>query len=1521
MTRRASAPSLLVADTERDECGVGFVASLRGEKSRTLVEDALTLLVRLSHRGAAGADPRTGDGAGILLQLPHRFFKKEGKRIGIEMPRRRRYAVGQLFLPRDPATRAVLERLIEDIVVEEGQQVLGWRDVPVGETDLGQLARDSMPVMRQLYIARRRLVPAAFERKLFVIRKRILNRVLAHGLDPLGQFHVASLSAETIVYKGMLLPRQLGELYPDLSDPDMVSSLAVVHSRFSTNTAPTWDRAQPMRMLAHNGEINTLRGNVNWMRARRSLLKTSKLDRPLDDLWPILVPGTSDSAHFDAMLELLVLGGRSLPHAMMMMIPEAWEQDSEIDDARRAFYQYASSLVEPWDGPAAMCFTDGTLLGATLDRNGLRPARWCLTDDDRVILASEAGALEVDPARIVKKGRLRPGRMLLCDLEEGKLLEDDEVKREIASRFPYRRWIGKHHSTFEMLPRAERPAPPSAEELLRLQRAFGWTDEDIFTILVPMAEGAGEPVGSMGNDTPLAVLSDRSPSLFDSFHQLFAQVTNPPIDPLREALVMSTSIAIGPDGNSFEETPEHCHQIALPGPILRNGELAKLAAVDQGVFEARRLSTLYARDAGAAGLEAAVLALCDEAVAAVDDGANILILSDRGVDESRVPIPALLALSAVHQRLVRDGIRMLTGLVVESAEVREVHHVACLIGYGAAAVNPWLALDAIRELALGGHLKASGPSAVMEESHAQRAYVEALRAGLKKVMSKMGISTLQSYCGAQIFEAVGVAPDLVEQHFTGTPSRIGGIGFAELHEDVLARHARGFGELVRVNPASSTLPTGGVYQFRRDGELHRWAPKTVHLLQKSARTGDADAFAELCARADEEDRPTTLRGLLEIDFGQAAAVPLEEVEPAAEIVKRFVTGAMSFGSISPEAHETLAIAMNRIGARSNSGEGGEEPERARVDEHGDTRKSAIRQVASGRFGVTAEYLVNAIDLQIKMAQGAKPGEGGQLPGRKVDARIARVRHTTPGTTLISPPPHHDIYSIEDLSQLIYDLQVVNPGARISVKLVAAVGIGPIAAGVAKAGAGCVVVAGFEGGTGAAPLSSLRHAGLPWELGLAEAQQALVEQGLRGRVRLQVDGGIRTPRDVVIAALLGAEELGLATAALVAEGCVMQRKCHLNTCSVGVATQDPALRAKFPGKPEHVITYFMQVAEGVRALLARLGCRSFDEAVGRVELLRRRPDEALAGAAPRAKMVDLGALLAVPVAAVGAGAAEGSAARRSAKAQRKDIADHLDHQMRAEAGAVLEQGAPSVVIERRVTNVDRAVGSGIGGDVARRFGDAALDEDSIVLKLEGSAGQSLGAFLPRGVSIQLAGEANDGVGKGLSGGKIVLAPPAGSRFRPEENVILGNNALYGATSGELFASGIAGERFAVRNSGAVAVIEGCGDHGCEYMTGGAVVVLGATGRNFAAGMTGGTAWVFDAEGALAARLNRQDAIAAPLGDGDTSPLRALLKRHLALTKSPLAGRLLDDWEAARRHFLVVRPKGAEAQKPQPLRVVA
>ncbi len=1472
---------------EKDSCGMGFVAHLRGEKSRAIIEQALEVLFRLKHRAATGADPLTGDGAGILLQLPHRFFKREGLQLGFDMPRRRCYGVAQVFLPRERLAREACERVLEAVVQEQGQSLIGWRDVPVDASKCGPLAASVLPVMRQLYIGRRRMVPSAFERKLFVIRKLAENRVRETNADPSGRFHIASCSAETIVYKGLLLPEQLPQFYGDLTAPDMVSGIALVHSRFSTNTFPTWDLAQPFRFIAHNGEINTVQGNRNWMHSRRSLLHSSKFGVPLDALHPIIVPGKSDSAQFDNMLELLVLSGRSLPHAMMMMIPEAWDghtsmpgggepssaelrSASGMDDARRAFYEFNSSLMEPWDGPAAIAFSDGHMVGATLDRNGLRPARYLVTHDDRVILASEAGVLDV-PAELVKRrGRLQPGRMFLVDTVEGRIVEDAEVKDEIARRWPYRKWLDRNVFTFDELPAAEPPAAPRGEELAQLTRAFGYTDEDFELVLAPMARDGHEATGSMGQDAPLAVLSDRSPPLFDYFHQLFAQVTNPPIDPLREQLVMSLATSIGPDGNTLEETPEQCHRLSLPGPILTNEQTARVKAMhDLGVFEPRVMPALYGVGES---LDVAVEKLCDAAVVAVEEGADLLILSDRGVSASRLPIPSLLALSAVHQRLVRDGIRRHTGLLVETGEAREVHHFALLIGYGAAAINPYLALDAVADTA---------PDAVPN-------FVKAVNEGLLKVMSKMGISTVQSYRGAQIFEAVGLDKALVDRHFGGTPSRLGGVGLAELDREVRERHARGF------EADDLALPvTGGIYQWRRRGERHFWNPATVAKLQAATRANSVELFREYERLADEEGRtPGLLRGLLDVKV-DAVPVPLDEVEPARELVKRFVSGAMSFGSISAEAHETLAIAMNRLGARSNSGEGGEEPRRYVRDPNGDSRRSAIKQVASARFGVTTRYLVEADELQIKIAQGAKPGEGGQLPGHKVDERIAKVRWATPGVTLISPPPHHDIYSIEDLAELIYDLQAVNPAARVSVKLVAEAGVGTVAAGVAKAGAGGVTVSGYEGGTGAAPLSSIKHAGLPWELGLAEAQQVLVMNGLRERVRLQVDGGLRTSRDVIVAALLGADEFGMATASLVAQGCVMLRKCHLNTCSVGIATQDPRLREHFKGTPEDVVAFFMLIAEGVRGWLAQLGARTLEEVVGRVERLAVRGDLSSpagrgpeCGSAPdgrsavhwKAARLDLGALVAPP---------QGSGARSCRVPQKKDVSDHFDVRQ-------LTSGV--------VSNTHRAVGAMLSGERVRK-----RVTDPVHVKLRGSAGQSFGAFLSSGVTLELEGEANDYVGKGLSGGRIVVYPSPYGRLTAEENVIAGNTLLYGATEGEAYFAGIVGERFCVRNSGATAVVEGVGDHGCEYMTGGTVLVLGPTGRNFAAGMSGGTAYVLDRAGTFAQHCNRGMVELESLSDReDVERVRELIERHVRLTRSVLGRRLLDEWEKTRAAFVKVMP---------------
>ncbi|HUS63285.1 MAG TPA: glutamate synthase large subunit [Kofleriaceae bacterium] len=1472
-------------DTERDACGVGFVAHIQGHKSHEIVEQALEVLRRLSHRAATGSDPETGDGAGILLQIPHRFFKREGLRLGFDMPRRRGYGVGMVFLPADPAQRRACEAVLEEVVAEEGQRLIGWRDVPIEERQVGRIARRVLPVMRQVYVARRRLVPSAFERKLYVIRKLTENRIRERGIDPDGRFHVASLSAETIVYKGLLLPGRLSQFYPDLNDPDFVAAIAVVHSRFSTNTFPTWDLAQPFRYIAHNGEINTVQGNRNWTNARRSLLESGKFGGRLDRLFPIIVPGKSDSAQFDNMLELLHLGGRTVPHAMMMMIPEAWENNPQMERERADFYRYASTLMEPWDGPAAIVFSDGHLVGATLDRNGLRPARYVVTADDRVILASEAGVIDVPAHQVREKGRLRPGRMFLVDTVAGKILPDDEVKREVASRFPYGRWL--HDNSFELSeldPADTEEHAITGDTLRRLQRAFGYTHEDLRLLVAPMAEDGKEPVGSMGTDTPLAVLSDQAPSLFAYFHQLFAQVTNPPIDPIREAMVMTLETTLGPDGNTFEETPEQCHSLRIPGTILLNRELEAIARVaETGVFDPTRLDMTYEGD----DLGAAVDRLCAAVVEAVDDGHNILILSDRKVGPARRPIPALLGLSAVHQHLTRLGIRMQAGLVIETGDAREVHDFALLIGYGAAAVNPYLALDTVRGMARAGEL-----GKVTDPDEAERRYVGAIKEGLLKVMSKMGISTVQSYRGAQIFEAVGLDREVIERHFTGTPSRLGGIGLAELHREVLERHALGF------TPApmeTEDLPAGGKYLWRRGAERHKWSPDTIAALQHAVSREDPELFARYSQLVDDEDGALcTLRGLLEIAGDGAAAVPLDEVEPTTELVKRFATGAMSFGSISAEAHETLAIAMNRIGGKSNSGEGGEEERRYLPDDNGDLRRSAIKQVASARFGVTATYLVNADELQIKVAQGAKPGEGGQLPGHKVDERIAKVRYSTPGVTLISPPPHHDIYSIEDLKQLIYDLQSVNPEARVSVRLVSEVGVGTVAAGVAKAGAGGVVIAGYEGGTGASPLSSLKHAGLPWELGLAETQQVLVQNELRDRIRVQVDGGLRTGRDVVIAALLGAEEFGMATASLIATGCVMLRKCHLNTCSVGIATQDPELRARFTGKPEQVVAFFMLVAEEVRRTMARLGFRRFDEMVGRVDLLARRAQ------VPhwKAALLDLGPLLAVP-------RGDGARACRG-PGQRVSVESHLDREIVKRSQDTLD-GGPGVEIELAVQSTDRAVGALLSGEVARQYGSRGLPDDSIHVFLRGSAGQSFGAFVAAGVTLELEGEANDFVGKGLSGGKLVVRPPRDAAYVPEHNVIVGNTCLYGATAGEVFISGLAGERFGVRNSGARAVVEGVGDHGCEYMTGGVVVVLGPTGRNFAAGMSGGVAYVFEREHTFRQRCNMGMVELESLrDDSEVWLVYGLIEEHVRTTGSPLGNRILDNWESMVGHFVKVMP---------------
>ncbi len=1482
---------------EHDSCGIGFVAKINGEKSRNIVVSALQILDRLSHRAACGSDPLTGDGAGILLQLPHRFFKSQGLALGFDIPRRRRYAVGLVFLPQDTKERKQCEQVVEAVVAAEGQSVIGWRDVPVDNSHIGPVAKSVAPVIRQIYIRRHRLAPSAFERKLFVIRKLAENKIRDSAFDTHRRFHIASLSAETIVYKGLLLPGRLAAFYPDLQDPEMVSAIGVVHSRFSTNTHPTWELAQPFRMMCHNGEINTVQSNRNWMNARRSLLQSAHFGGPMDRLHPFLVEGSSDSAQFDATLELLHLGGLGLARSIMMMIPEAWENDEGMDPERRAFYQYSSALLEPWDGPAAIAFTDGQRVGATLDRNGLRPARYVTTTDGVVILASESGVLDVPANRIKESGRLRPGRMLLVDTEEGQVVTDSEIKQEVTHRWPYKKWLAKNvydvdretgaYTGYNIPPFPDVSPPPRfvGPELAKTQRGFGYSDEDIRFLFGPMAETAKEPIGSMGNDAPLACLSDKSPPFSRYFHQLFAQVTNPAIDPIRESLVMSLETTIGPEGNTFEETPEQCHRLRMKGPVLDNEKLAKVAAIQEGVFEAIKIPILWPVDQGKDGMAVTLNNICRKAVALIDDGYNVLVLTDRGVDEKMAAIPALLAASAVNQHLVKEGVRLHTGLVVETGDVREVHDVATLIGFGASAVNPYVAIDTVMELAATGEL-----ATVTDPEEAKTNYIKALHKGLRKVMSKMGISTIQSYTGSQLFECVGLSKDAIDTHFGGAISRLSGLSLADLAEEALQRHARRPGP---VFGSAAGLPIAGDYQWRRKGETHVWNPSTISALQHAARTNCQSSFDKFCQLVDDnKDGVVSLRGLL--GFTESQAISIDLVEPASEICKRFVTGAMSFGSLSAEAHETLAIAMNRIGGRSNSGEGGEETRRYVLDPNGDSRKSAIKQIASARFGVTAEYLVNALDLQIKVSQGAKPGEGGQLPGHKVDERIAKVRYSTPGVTLISPPPHHDIYSIEDLAQLIYDLQTINPDSRVSVKLVSEAGVGTIAAGVAKAHAGAIVIAGASGGTGASPLSSIKRAGLPWELGIAETQQVLVHNDLRGRVRLQVDGGIRTPRDMAIATLLGAEEWGVATAALVVEGCIMLRKCHLNTCSVGIATQDASLRKNFTGDAAHVVAYFLFLAEGMRTIMAKLGFRTVDEMVGRVDKLTTQ--QPLQG---KVSKLDLDAILCQPK-------APKDAPRKFVKAMPWDRTTHFDTQWVTPLRTAMASGGRLEVVDT-VRNTDRSVGTMLSGIVAREYGSAGLADNTVHYELTGVAGQSLGAFLSKGLTIRVTGAGNDYVGKGLSGGRVIVRPFDNMSVLPEKNVIIGNVALYGATGGELYVAGSAGERFCVRNSGARAVVEGMGDHGCEYMTGGIVVCLGKVGRNFAAGMSGGVAFVFDRNKKLRDRCNGELVEIESLSkDSDAWMLQSLLADHVRYTGSAIAKRILDYWEDLASDFLVVIP---------------
>jgi len=1521
MTHRALPPKQGLYDpqNEHDACGVGFVADIKGRKSHTIIQQGLQILDRLTHRGAVGADPRAGDGAGILVQLPDDFFRAV---VDFELPESGSYAVGMLYLPQEEEARTDAEATVLRFVESEGQHLIGWRDVPVNNEGLGVSVRPTEPVIRQVFIGCGGVCPdqTAFERKLFVIRKQIDNFIRESAQLGKNQFYFTSLSSRTITYKGMLLADQVGEFYPDLHDERMKSALALVHQRFSTNTFPTWDLAHPFRMIAHNGEINTLRGNVNWMAARRNSMASEILGEDLEKVWPLIPEGQSDSACFDNALELLVQGGYSLSHAMMMLIPEAWFGNPLMDEKRRAFYEYHAALMEPWDGPAAVAFTDGRQIGATLDRNGLRPARYLITDDDMVVMASEMGVLDIPEEKIIKKWRLQPGKMFLIDMEQGRIIDDIEIKESLASARPYQKWLDETQINLDELPRGVGAMSPDPETLRDTQQAFGYTQEDLKFLLTPMVLTGQEGTGSMGADNPPSVLSRRPKHLSTYFKQNFAQVTNPPIDPIREEIVMSLVSLIGPRPNLLAHDDGGTNmRLGVSQPVLTNTDLERIREIEDntgGAFRTRTLGICYPAEQGAEGMKPALDALCIQAEVAVGEGYNILILSDRRIDADFVAIPALLATSAVHHHLIRKGLRTESGLVVETGSALEVHHFATLAGYGAEAVNPYVAFDTIQSM-----LGVLPEKLSFEE--AQKRYIKAVGKGLKKVMSKMGISTYQSYCGAQIFDALGLSTTFVDQYFTGTATTVEGAGLKQISQEAVRWHSDAFGQ----NPIyRKNLDVGGDYAYRLRGEDHVWTPETISKLQHATRAKDWNTYQDYARVINEQqERLLTFRGLFELKVADEE-IPLDEVEPASEIVKRFATGAMSFGSISYEAHSTLAIAMNSLGGKSNTGEGGEERERFAPlpDGSRNPERSAIKQVASGRFGVTNEYLVNSDDIQIKMAQGAKPGEGGQLPGHKVNAQIARVRHSTPGVGLISPPPHHDIYSIEDLAQLIHDLKNVNPGARISVKLVSEVGVGTVAAGVSKAHADHVTIAGYDGGTGASPLTSIKHAGSAWEIGLAETHQTLVLNRLRGRIAVQVDGGVRTGRDVVIGALLGADEFGFATAPLIVEGCIMMRKCHLNTCPVGVATQDPELRKRFTGKPEHVINYFFFVAEEVRRWMARLGFRKFDDMIGQMQCLdmRKAIDHW------KAQGLDYSRILTKPE-------VDESVAVYNCEAQDHGLDRAADHRLMEEAAPALEQGKP-VRIETGIQNYNRTFGAMLSGRVAERYGFEGLPDDTIYIKAKGTAGQSFGAWLAKGVTIELAGEGNDYVGKGLSGGRLVIYPPENSGIeKAEENIIVGNTVLYGAIAGECYFRGVAGERFGVRNSGAQAVVEGVGDHGCEYMTGGVVVCLGSTGRNFAAGMSGGVAYVLDQDGTFAQRCNlsmvelepiqeEDDALEALDHQGgdlethglvdishdmtrfDALRLRLLIEKHRRYTDSAVAQGILDNWSEFLPKFVKVMP---------------
>ncbi|MFC7340058.1 glutamate synthase large subunit [Saccharopolyspora griseoalba] len=1479
--RSAEADGLYDPAAEHDACGVAFVADLRGRQSHDLVEKALTALRNLEHRGAKGADPDTGDGVGLLTQIPDAFFRAV---VPFELPEKGAYAAGTAFLPAEAEAAEQAVARIERIVAEEGLRLLGWREVPVADDCAGTSAREVMPSFRQLFIGAADENQAesalAFERRAFCVRKRA-----EHEAD----VYFPSLSARTIVYKGMLTEAQLPAFYPDLGDERFASAIGLVHSRFSTNTFPSWPLAHPYRFIAHNGEINTLKGNRNWMRTRESMLETDLIPGDLQRLYPIATPDGSDSATFDEVLELLHLGGRSLPHAVLMMIPEAWENHAEMDPARRAFYEFHNYLMEPWDGPAQVAFTDGTQIGAVLDRNGLRPGRYWVTEDGLVVVASEVGVLDIEPERVVRKGRLQPGRMFLVDTEAGRIVDDEEVKGQLAAEYPYQEWLDEGLVQLESLPERERELP-SHDSLVHRQQVFGYTQEELGVLLKPMARAGAEPIGSMGNDVPFAAFSDRPRQLFDYFTQLFAQVTNPPLDAIREELVTSLSTHVGPEHNLLGHAPEACHQLVLPFPVLDNDQLAKIVHInddgDRPDLKPAVIDATYRVAGGGEALRARLDRICEEVSAAVADGAHILVLSDRNADEQKAPIPSLLVTGAVHHHLVREKQRTKVGLIVEAGDVREVHHVALLIGYGAAAVNPYVAMATVEDLVRTGVL------ADVTAEQATANLIKALGKGVRKTMSKMGVSTVASYTGAQIFEAIGLGEEVVERCFAGTTSRLGGVGFDVLAQEVAERHRRAYPS-DDVQAPHRTLAVGGEYQWRREGEPHLFNPKTVFKLQHSTRAGRYEVFKEYTQAVDDQSRDLmTLRGLFKFREGVRKPVPVEEVEPVSSIVKRFATGAISYGSISQEMHETLAIAMNRLGGKSNTGEGGEDADRFTPDANGDSRRSAIKQVASGRFGVTSEYLVNSDDIQIKMAQGAKPGEGGQLPGGKVYPWVAKTRHSTPGVGLISPPPHHDIYSIEDLAQLIHDLKNANPKARIHVKLVSEVGVGTVAAGVSKAHADVVLISGHDGGTGASPLSSIKHAGGPWELGLAETQQTLLANDLRDRIVVQTDGQLKTGRDVVIAALLGAEEFGFATAPLVVSGCIMMRVCHLDTCPVGVATQNPKLREKFSGKAEYVVNFFEFIAQEVREYLAELGFRSLDEAIGHADLL----DTSEAVRHWKTQGLDLAPLTHVPE-------LPKEASRHQTTEQDHGLEKALDNTLIQLAEGALKEGTP-VRLDLPVRNVNRTVGTMLGSELTRRWGGEGLPDDTIDVTFTGSAGQSFGAFVPRGITLRLLGDGNDYVGKGLSGGRVVVRPDHKATFPAEQNIIAGNVIAYGATGGELFLRGVVGERFCVRNSGAIAVVEGVGDHGCEYMTGGRAVILGKTGRNFAAGMSGGIAYLLDID---ENRINPEMVDLDPLDDADREFLHDRVRRHYEQTESAVAHELLADWDTAVERFGKVMPK--------------